>query len=51
VLPEEARTTASVVPNCRSQGVEGNHITMLFGRAASSIAASIAEFVEPEETS
>jgi pimeloyl-ACP methyl ester carboxylesterase len=50
VLPQEARTTAGILPNCRSVPVQGNHVTMLFGGAVSSIAASIAEFVEAGQT-
>jgi pimeloyl-ACP methyl ester carboxylesterase len=48
VLPEDAQATASLVRNCHCLAVEGNHITMLFGNAASTIAAGIAEFAETE---
>jgi pimeloyl-ACP methyl ester carboxylesterase len=48
VLPEDAHATARVVQNCRCVAVEGNHITMLFGNAASALAAGIAEFAEAE---
>ena len=48
VLPEDARATASLVSNCRCVAVEGNHITMLFGNAAATIAARIAEFAQTE---
>lgn len=48
VLPEDARATARLVSNCRCVPVEGNHITMLFGNAAASISAQIAEFAQAE---
>jgi pimeloyl-ACP methyl ester carboxylesterase len=48
VLPEDARATGGLVRNCRCVAVEGNHITMLFGNAASAIATGIAEFAGTE---
>ena len=49
VLTEEARATAALITDCRCVPVEGNHITMLFGDPARSIAARIARFAQTEQ--
>jgi len=45
ILHEEALATASLMCDCRSVPVPGNHITMLFGDGAKQIASVLMEFL------
>ena len=47
IVPEEqGRATVERIPNSRLEAIPGNHITFLFGKGASQVAAAISAFVE-----
>lgn len=48
VPPEKAQETVDALPNCRYRAVPGNHMTMLFGDNAETLAQEIVTFLQEE---
>lgn len=46
VPPAEAEATVNALPNCRYKAIPGNHMTMLFGDNAETLAQEIITFLE-----